>query len=110
MTATNLESYSIVWLDANVNSMNDGTSSLERRQLRLIINHLQVFDDVQKCASYISSVEEDKVVLIVSGSFTRSILSKIHNAAQLCSVYVYCLDPNTYEKLCDEFPKVRTAC
>ena len=103
---TNLETFSLIWLDAEVN--NDEGNKQTQAKLRQIINHLDVFNDQFQCEQYICSISaEDRIVLIVSGRLGREIVPRIHSLRQISSIYVYCQDRKANEKWAQHFPKVK---
>ena len=104
-TDDNLETYSLIWLDAEVNNSKENVQV--QQQLRASINHLLTFEDDQRCLAYISSLsEEDRIILIVSGRFGQAIVSKITHLHQIISIYVYCMNKEYHEKWTQNFVKV----
>src|ERR1700722_4333463 len=87
----NLETFSLVWLDASVNGSKENIEAQQR--LRTSINHLKTFENSDQCEKYIRSVsKDDRIVLIVSGQLGREIVPRIHKLRQVFSIYVYCMD------------------
>jgi hypothetical protein len=54
----NLETYSLIWVDAAVNSSKENV--LAQQQLRTSINHLLIFEDDNECEEYIRSTPKPK--------------------------------------------------
>jgi hypothetical protein len=101
----NLESFALLWLDAQVNT--DKGNRHAQKQLRNIINHLKTFDDEIQCEQYISRISsQDRVVLIVSGRLGQNIVPRIHHLRHIISIYVYCRDKPTHEQWAKNFKKV----
>ena len=102
----NLEIFSLIWLDANINRIKDSRNS--ERKLRNIINHLKKFEDKHMCQQYIEHrPKEDRLVLIVSGQLGQELVPRIHHLKQICSIYVYCTDKRKSEGWTGGFSKVR---
>jgi len=102
---TNLETFSLVWLDVSINNSEENLDT--QRQLRTIINHLRTFEDSHDCEDYIRSVSNhDRIVIIVSGLSGRQLVPRIHYLLQVCSIYVYCMDRKTNEEWTKNFTKV----
>jgi hypothetical protein len=102
---SNPESICLVWLDASVNDAKDNLDAL--RELRLIINQLVTFTQVQQCEQYICQTsKDDRIFLIVSGRFGQEILPRVHQLSQVCAVYVYCMDKKRNEEWARNFKKV----
>jgi hypothetical protein len=105
----NLETYSLIWLDAAVNSSQENVDA--QQQLRTSINHLRIFEDDNQCEEYIRSVpEEDRIIMIVSGRLGQHIVPRIHHLRQVFSIYVYCMNNEKNEKWAGKFDKVRSNC
>ncbi|CAF3487046.1 unnamed protein product [Rotaria socialis] len=102
----NLEVYCLIWLDVSVNSSRENIQAQQR--LLKVINHVLTFDDDQQCLHYIKNLsEDDRIILVVSGKFGRSIVPKIANMQQISSIYVYCFDKKGNEQWSQHFPKVK---
>ena len=101
----NLETYSLVWLDASVNSSQENIAA--QKQLRASINHLLTFENEQQCLQYVHSLpQDDRTVLIVSGRLGRIVTPQIAPFRQITSIYVYCMDKKANEQWASKFPKV----
>ncbi|CAF1152950.1 unnamed protein product [Didymodactylos carnosus] len=101
----NLESYVLLWLDGDINKTHDNIETL--KELRQVINYIQTFDDIEQCESYIREIQNEKVLLIVSGSIGRRITSRIHDLTQFSGFYVYCQDKASNEKWAKSYSKVK---
>jgi len=105
ITEENLETFSLLWLDASVNDSQENIDA--QQQLRTSINYLKTFEDGDKCEEYIRSVpKDDRIVLIISGRFGEIIVPRIHSLRQISSIYVYCKDKKRHEAWANEFKKV----
>ncbi len=101
----NLETFSLCWLDEQVNTTEDNRETQEK--LREIINHLKTFDDQNECHQYIQSLsQQDRLILIISGRCGRQLVPQIHQLRQLISIYVYCMDKKGNEQWAKDFNKV----
>jgi len=101
----NLETFSLVWLDAQVNTTEDNRQT--QQKLQQIINHLKIFDDPQQCHHYIISLSvQDRLILIVSGQLGRQLIPQIHHLRQVSSIYVFCMDKQANEQWARNFTKV----
>ncbi|CAF0802568.1 unnamed protein product [Adineta steineri] len=102
--STNLETFSLIWLDANVHITKDNIDS--QVKLREAINFLQIFDKADECEQNIKSIKNEKVVFIVSGRLGREVVPRLHNLPQLNCVYVYCFDKAGNKQWSDKYSKV----
>lgn len=104
-TKENLEIFSLVWCDINVNSTMDSRHT--QRKLRQIINFLIMFDNIRDCLHYINEQPNEKMVLIVSAQYGVQLLPLIHKLNQIIAVYVYCDHKEIHERWTNNFEKVR---
>ncbi|CAF3077890.1 unnamed protein product [Rotaria sp. Silwood2] len=101
----NLETFSLLWLDEKVNTKEENKHAQKR--LRSTINHVILFHDQTECQQYImSSSEQDRIVLIISGRLSKELIPHIHRLRQLSAVYVYCWDRKAYKHWAKQFPKL----
>ncbi|CAF4354691.1 unnamed protein product, partial [Adineta steineri] len=90
-----LESFSLIWLNNNENVD-------IQRELRNIINHIEIFDDVEECKNYIENTSEnDRLVLVTNDEFGRQIIPSIHQLRQISSIYINSQD----NQWTNDFPK-----
>ncbi len=101
----NLETFSLLWLDASVNSSEENRCA--QKHLRSTINYLKTFEDAKQCQEYIEKISSyDRLILIVSGQLGQEIVPHIHHFRQVSSIYVYCRDKQRNEQWAKNFPKV----
>ncbi|CAF4750948.1 unnamed protein product, partial [Rotaria sp. Silwood1] len=102
----NLETFSLLWLDAEVNTTDENRRAQKR--LRSIINYLEIFHDQHECQQYIMSCSEhDRVVLIISGRLSKELIPQIHHLRQLSAVYIYCWDKKAYKHWAKQYSKIK---
>ncbi|CAF1337361.1 unnamed protein product [Didymodactylos carnosus] len=73
----NLEDFTVVWLDLDLNKTDDCFETL--LALREILNYLKECDDPDKSIDYITSIQNEKVFLIMSGSLGEILVPFIEN-------------------------------
>ncbi|CAF3309085.1 unnamed protein product [Rotaria socialis] len=101
----NLETFYLLWLDAEVNISEE--NRIAQQQLRSTINHVTTFEDGNLCQQYIQSISiYDRIILIVSGRLGQEVVPRIHDLRQLSSIYVYCIDKQKNEEWAKNFTKV----
>jgi len=105
MEEDNLETFFLVWLDASVDSSEHKLTI--QRKLRSSINYLKTFNNENQCENYIlSTSNDDRIILIISGQLGRDLVSHIHHLRQISSIYVFCTDRRKHETWCNQYPKV----
>lgn len=101
----NLEMYSIIWLDAAVNNEQNLKA---QKQLRTIINRLQIFVDSDEFMTHIQQIyQDDRTVLIVSGQMGRIVVPEMQKLPQVSSIYIYCINKVANQLWSEPFSKVR---
>ncbi len=104
-TLQNLETFSLLWLDENVNSNKENINA--QKILRTVINQLKIFENYHLCEQYIRQITDvNSVILIVSGRYGKELIPTIHNLLQLNAVYVYCMDIKSNEIWAKKYDKV----
>lgn len=103
---SNLETYSIIWLDSSFSHNSEEFLKTQQR-LRTLINHLKLFEDVNQCEDYIRSISsEDRLILIINDRFSRQIIPRIEQLRQVSSIYIHSLNKNTTQQWAEQFLKV----
>jgi hypothetical protein len=103
---SNLETFTCLWLDKDVNSTEDNRQTLQ--ELRQVINHLRTVDNADECEQYIRQITKEKVILIVSGSFGRQVVPRLHDLPQFSAAYVFCQDKEGNKQWASKYHKVKT--
>src|SRR4051812_18899637 len=65
----NVQNVVLVWLDLNVSDALDDEHRDIIKQVRSIINDINVFSDVNKCVDFLHEMKYEKAFMIVSGGF-----------------------------------------
>jgi hypothetical protein len=107
MEEENLETYSLIWLDASVDSSEQKLNI--QRALRSSINYLKTFNNETQCEEYIrSTTNDDRIILIISGQLGRDLVHHIHHLRQILSIYVFCTDRRKHESWANQYQKVNS--
>lgn len=105
-TNENFETYSLIWLDASVNNSKENLKA--QQKLRACINHLLTFETEQQSLEYIQSIsQDDRIILIVSGSLGRNIVPQIVSLRQIIAIYIYCMDVIVNKKWSHSYVKIK---
>ena len=81
----------LIWLDAQIDSSSDCLHTKQR--LRLIVNVLKTFNDVDQCLKCIRSMDDDEYLcLIVSGTLSSNIIPFVIDLSQIACVAIYCFE------------------
>ncbi|CAF1529227.1 unnamed protein product [Rotaria sp. Silwood1] len=100
-----LEIFTLIWLDAEINGSENKQTQNDLRQLS---DDFQTFDSIYDCETYIQSLSIDtRIVLIVSGRLGREIVPRIHDIKQIYSIYVYCFDREANLEWSNNYSKIK---
>ncbi len=88
----NKEDLTLVWLDGNID---DSPASLHTQmRLRNVINYCQFYTDTQLGLDFMRTVNNEKILLVVSEILAHSILPQIHSLRSIDSVFICCCSIN----------------
>lgn len=105
--ASRFNAFTCIWLDASVDS--NAENKIVQDELRQIINQVVTCDNVEAGEKRIRKNSTESIILIVSGTFGREIIPKIHDLSHLVAFYVYCQDRKRNEQWANQYPKVIVA-
>lgn len=100
----NLEYFSCVWVDREVNTSADNLKL--QKKIRACIDHLRTFDNEEDCIEQIRAGRTQKILLIVSGRAGSLIIPLIHHLTQLAAFYVFCANQQWNEEWSCKYSKV----
>lgn len=108
-TRTNCEQITLIWLDSYV--IDNGSFAddirLTKEILRELNDYVILFDNESECLTYISSIKNETVLLIVSGlCATSNLLDTLHKLQYVDSIFIFCQNKNNYEHLKKHYQKI----
>ncbi|UJR08359.1 hypothetical protein I4U23_012630 [Adineta vaga] len=97
--------FGIVWFTRNV-KINDRIESIGK--LREIVNHLEIFDNIDTFQQYIDQLSKnDRLILVLSDVKNIQIIRLIHHLRQISSIYLFCTDKFEKQQWINDFNKVK---
>ena len=96
------ENIQLIWLD-------NSTCSTQFRSKLLRLNSVTQFHtDPNQCITFIKSIKDEKIILIVSITLVRTILSQIHSNPLLICVFIFSSNDNGNQsnELINEYTKI----
>ncbi|CAF1160357.1 unnamed protein product [Rotaria sp. Silwood1] len=103
----NMQNFILVWLDNNIDEVNNADCCNTIKQLRQVVNIINTFTDADNCIDFITSIEEENIFMIISGAIGEHIVPKIHNTDQIHSIYVFCQNESKHKQWAQKWSKVR---
>ncbi|CAF1397094.1 unnamed protein product [Rotaria sordida] len=101
-----LQSFLLVWLDANFDESNDHYNK-SIQDLQHIVATITTFTDVDQCVDFLSDIEDEKVLMIVSDALGQHIVPEIQALPQLHSIYVFCDNQLINQQWATTIPKIK---
>ncbi|CAF1029492.1 unnamed protein product [Rotaria sordida] len=96
----NKEEYRLIWLDSKIDDSND---SIQTQQMLFKLNPAtEFYTDSDLCINAIDSNNNEKVLLIISGSLVRIVLSKISRLQSIQGIFIFCINRQQYESVIHE--------
>ena len=83
-----VENVVVVWLDQSVSKIKDSQKS--KTQLLQIVNSVKIFTNPEECQSFMSTIKDEKLLVVLSGAIEEKFVSSIHDSKQLESIYFFC--------------------
>ena len=99
-----IENVIVVWLDNSKGKTRDNQSS--KSQLQQVVNAVKIFKDPKQCQTFMSTIKDEKIFVIISGSVEEDFVSNIHDAKQLESIYILSPDKETDQTWFDQYPEI----
>ncbi|CAF0849225.1 unnamed protein product [Didymodactylos carnosus] len=102
----NLESYQLVWLGSNINSIEEGYSTVTVKGLRKIVDYTKLFDNVNRCKAYIQQTNDTITFLVCSEQLGEIFIPQIHDLENIWSIYIYCNNKEYHQQWTTKYSKV----
>jgi len=103
-SSDNLETFSIWWLDAEINNQENQEA---QKKLRSIINNLKTWQCPKKFVENVERLSrDDRIVMIVSGRMGSEVVPRVHSLQQISSIYVYCMNKKANDQWAQEYRRV----
>ena len=102
---SNLETYSILWLDPLVTESKEYLEAQQR--LRTSINYLKVFKTTEECEQYLPLVPaQDRIIFLVNNHLGQDVVPRFHPLRQIFAIYIYHDEQKRNGQWTKEYPKV----
>jgi len=84
-----VQNFHLVWLDESIDEDNNKEYCESVMKLRQIVNTVNTFTDVDECIDFITDIEHELCIMLVSEFFFGIIAFIIPEIHQITSVYIY---------------------
>ncbi|CAF1114702.1 unnamed protein product [Didymodactylos carnosus] len=84
----------IIWFDDKIDQeINDTLEQLH--------DHIIICFTISELINFIDNIQNEKIILIISGKYSRQTLTLVHNNDKIDSIYIFCLNDQFYKDLID---------
>ena len=102
-----VQNFHLVWLDGNIDKINDEDCRNSITKLRQVVNTVNTFTNADECIDFISGIKEEKAFMISSGAFGQTTVPVVHDMAQVSTIYIFCGHKARHEQWVKQWPKVK---
>jgi tetratricopeptide (TPR) repeat protein len=102
-----LQNFLLIWLDGNIDAVNNEECCNSIRDMRQVVNSVNTFKNADECIRFIDGIDEEKVFIISSGALGQTTVPLVHNKPQVSAIFVFCGNKTWHETWTKQWPKVK---
>jgi len=102
-----IQNFRLVWLDSNIDDVNNNDCMITITKLRQVVNAVQTFTNADECIAFITNIEDEKIFMISSGKLGETTVPIVHDKPQLSTIYIFCGNKTRHECWTQQWPKVK---
>ncbi|CAF2760509.1 unnamed protein product [Rotaria sp. Silwood2] len=106
-TSRIFQNFLLVWLDTNIDVVNNPDYRRIITILKQIANSVNTFTRVEECLDFIQEIKEETIFFIISGSLSQTVIPIVHDIPQIKSIYIFCENKLDHELWIHKWPKIR---
>ena len=96
----------LIWLDGNVDE-NSSDCRNTITQLRRSMNNINIFTDSEECLQFLTDMQDEKSCMIISGALGQQIVPRIHDLAQVDTIFIFCGNKKYHEQWAKNWAKIK---
>ncbi|CAF1322133.1 unnamed protein product [Adineta steineri] len=96
----------LVWLDNNISEDNADCNNIIK-QLKHVINNVNMFTDDEECIEFIQTIIDNKVCMITSATLGQHIVPRLHDISQVDSIFIFCNNQEWHKQWAKDWPKIK---
>src|SRR6202044_1331066 len=74
-----VQNFLLIWLDGSIDEVNNDHCRNSIIKLRQVVNDVNTFTDIDECVDFITNITQEKVFLIISGTFSQIIVPLVQD-------------------------------
>ncbi len=107
LDARMVQNFHLVWLNGNIDEVNNNDCRNSITKLRQIVNTVNTFIDLDECIDFITDYKEEKASMVISGEFSQIILQIVEDISEVSFIYILCENKVQCEKWAQQCSKIR---
>ena len=101
-----MDNFRLLWLAPDIDK-NEKNFNQSLDRMRQVVNTIDFFTDADKCVEFLGRIQNEQVLLIVSGFLGKSVVPLVHKLTRVDSIYIYCADTRRHEGWTQSWSKVK---
>ena len=101
-----LQNNLLIWVDANINHKDTDTQHT-LQQLRAVVDHVDLFTQIDQCLPFLSKIKNEQALIITSGSLGQHLVQQIHHLPQVDAIYIFCGQSDRHRSWTSQWSKIR---
>jgi hypothetical protein len=101
-----IENFILIWLDKNIIETSDEYQN-SIQLFQSFVNTIKLFSNPDEFRQFIRKIIDEKLFIIISGSFGENLFPELEILPQIFSIYIYCNQKKHHEKWAKNFEKVK---
>ena len=102
-----VQNFHLVWLDGSIDEANSDDCRNSISKLRQVVNTINKFIDVNECIDFINGIQEEKALIISSGTLGQTTVPVVHNKPQVSTICIFCGNKARHKKWAKKWPKIK---
>ena len=102
-----VQNFLVVWLEENIDEVNDTDCQNTIIKLREVVNEVNTFTNMEECVTFINNIKVERVFLISSDALGQTIVPIVHNMVQVNTIYIFCRNKLRHEQWTKQWFKIK---
>jgi hypothetical protein len=102
-----VQNFLFVWLDGSIDEINNTECRDIITKLRQVVNIVDTFTDADECIDHVTNIMEEKTFMIVSETFSKTIIPIVQDILHVISIYIFCGNNAGHEQWAKQSPKLK---
>jgi hypothetical protein len=105
--ARTVQNFLLLWLDEEIDEDKNDDCRNNISKLRQVVNTVNTFTNADECIGFIADIKEKTIFIIVSGTFSATIVPILQGMLHVSCVYIFCKNMFQYKQWALRWSKVK---